>query len=91
LLIRAYTEVLNMLAVICCNGYYTVATTNVRADALSIARAHKDGDYACVIFQEGRIIGDCVDGYYDESGADICDGLDAQYAAQYAYACGYYD
>lgn len=51
-----------MYHVICCNGYYRVGGSHDAAEAVRLARDHRDGSYACIIQRDGVIVGNCVDG-----------------------------
>jgi hypothetical protein len=54
------------MTIVCCDGYHVIGSTNDRAEALRIAQNHVDGTYICIIQQDGREIGNSVDGYTDD-------------------------
>lgn len=51
-----------MYKIVSCNGYYVVGTSQDPVEAVEISRNHVDGTYANIIFKNGRVVGDCVDG-----------------------------
>ena len=53
-----------MFYILCCNGYYLVATTSNKSEAMRIASNHTDGSYVSIIKRDGRIVGDSC-GWHD--------------------------
>lgn len=60
-----------MYHVICCNGYYTVASTNVRKDAMRICMTHKDGDFVNINTGTVEAIQEMIEETFV---ADVADG-----------------
>ena len=50
-------------SVVCCNGYHIVASTSDPDVAMQACLTHQDSDYAVIILQDGREVGNNVDGW----------------------------